>query len=411
MELEAKKIISSAWVVPVDKPVIYDGSLVIAEGRITDIGRREEILAKYTGLEESRYPAVLIPGLINGHIHLELAHINNIPEPLPHQTFTDWIAAVLAKRGENGPTMDQRRAAYSALLRDQYGSGVVFIADTGNEFLSELHSTSTAGWPKIERMLEYLGPDRQTCLVAREGIRDLDDRINVTGHAPYSTAPELLRYIKNRCRRLHRIFSIHTAESAAELQFLQSNSGIFRDYLEKRNRWDGTFSFDRTEFSGTIEYFDHLGIVDEMTLLVHCVHVSENELVTIAERGGHICLCPGSNRFLKVGVPPVEKMIEVGILPALGTDSPASNPVIDLWNEMRQLAADHPALAHEKIFAMATQGGAKSLHIDGDYGSLATGKKARFLHVASPALLCCRSGLDLMRELVVGGRPTEISWV
>jgi cytosine/adenosine deaminase-related metal-dependent hydrolase len=104
-------------------------------------------------------------------------------------------------------------------------------------------------------------------------------------------------------------------------------------------------------------------------------------------------------------------MIEVGILPALGTDSPASNPVIDLWNEMRLLAEDHPAIDHEKIFAMATLGGAQALHVDEDYGSLAIGKKARLLHVSSPALLQCRSGRDVMRELVAGGRPAEISWV
>jgi cytosine/adenosine deaminase-related metal-dependent hydrolase len=411
MKIEVKKIISSAWVVPVGDPVIHDGSLVIVDDRIIDSGQREEILAKYPGIEESRYPAVLIPGLVNGHIHLELAHLNTIPELLPHHTFTDWIGAVLAQRAENASTMEQRRAAYSALLHDQYASGVVFLADTGNEFLSELHSPAKEGWPKIERMLEYLGPDRQTCRIAREKIGDLDDRIAATGHAPYSTAPELLQYIKNRCRRLHRIFSIHTAESAAELQFLQSNRGIFRDFLEKRNRWDGTFSFDRMQFSGTIEYYDHLGIVDDMTLLVHCVHVSENELVTIAERGGHVCLCPGSNRFLKVGLPPVAKMLEVGILPALGTDSPASNPLIDLWNEMRLLAEDHPAIDHERIFAMATLGGAQALHVDEDYGSLAIGKKARLLHVSSPALLQCRSGRDVMRELVAGGRPAEISWV
>lgn len=411
MKIEATKIISSAWVVPVDGPVIHEGSLVIAEGRITAGGRREEILTKYPGLEESRYPAVLVPGLVNGHIHLELAHLGNIPEPLPHQTFTDWIAAVLAKREENAPTMDQRKAAYSALLHDQYDSGVVFIADTGNEFLSDLHNPAIEDWPKIDRMLEYLGPDRQTCLDAQKRIRDLDDRLAATGHAPYSTAPELLQYIKNRCRRLHRIFSIHTAESAAELQFLQSNRGIFRDFLEKRNRWDGTFSFDRMGFSGTIEYYDHLGILDDMTLLVHCVHVSDNEIATIAERGGHICLCPGSNRFLNVGLPPVARMIDAGILPALGTDSPASNPVIDLWNEMRLLTADHPAVDHEIIFAMATLGGAQALHVDEDYGSLAIGKKARLLHVSSPALLQCGNRQDLMRELVAGGRPAEISWV
>ncbi len=410
MKTQAKTIISSEWMVPVDKPVIHDGSLVMADGRIADIGRREEILAHHPGTRETRYPSVLVPGLINAHIHLELSHLGNIPEPLPQQTFTDWIAELLAKRAA-AVSGEERSAAFSALLHDQYGSGVLLMADTGNELLSELHSPATEGWPKIERMVEYLGPDRQACLAAREKISGLDDRIAVTGHAPYSTGPELLQYIKTRCRRLNQIFSIHTAESAAELPFLRSNTGIFRDFLEKRNRWDGTFSSAAVGFSGTIEYYDQLGILDEMTLLVHCVHVSEKELVVIAERGAHICLCPGSNRFLRVGRPPVAEMLQAGILPALGTDSPASNQVIDLWREMQILAADNQEIDHDKIFAMATLGGARALHAEKDCGSLTIGKKARFLHVSSPALLRCTNGPEVMRELVAAGRPAEISWI
>lgn len=410
MITQATKIISSEWVIPVDKPVIHNGSLVIADGLIADIGRREEILANHPGIDETRYPAVLMPGLINAHIHLELSHLGNIPEPLPQQTFTDWIGELLVKRAD-AVSSEERSAAFSALLHDLYGSGVLLAADTGNEFLSELHNPTTEGWPKIERMVEYLGPDRQACLVARQKISGLDDRIAVTGHAPYSTGPDLLQYIKGRCRRLNQIFSIHTAESAAELLFLRSNTGIFRDFLEERNRWDGTFSVAAVGFSGTIEYYDHLGILDAMTLLVHCVHVSDKELLLIAERGAHICLCPGSNRFLRVGRPPVAKMVEAGILPALGTDSPASNRVIDLWREMQILAADNQEIDHEKIFAMATLGGARALHAEKDCGSLAAGKKARLLHVSSPALVRCRNGLEVMRQLVTAGRPAEITWV
>jgi len=405
------KIISSAWVVPVNEPVIHDGSVVIAEGRIVETGKRREILGRYPGIDETRYPAVLIPGLINAHMHLELSHLSDIPEPLPHQTFTDWIADLLARRMADTAGSEERTASFSALLNDQYASGVVLAADTGNEFLSELDNPATEGWPQIVRMVEYLGPDRQGDLAARQKIGELEDRIAVTGHAPYSTGPELLQYIKDRCRRLQQIFSIHTAESEAELQFLGSSTGIFRDFLEKRNRWDDTFASAAMGFSGTIEYYDVLGILDEKTLLIHCIHVSENELRLAASRGAHICLCPGSNRFLKVGKAPVAKMIKVGLLPALGTDSRASNRVIDLWREMQILAADNHELEHEEIFAMATLGGAHALHAARDFGSLAAGKKSRFLHVSSPSLLRCKNAWDVMKELVSGGRPTEISWV
>ena len=97
------------------------------------------------------------------------------------------------------------------------------------------------------------------------------------------------------------------------------------------------FLFLNPGFPGTIEYFDHLGILDDKTLLVHCVHVSDNELQLIKKRGSRICLCPGSNEFLGVGLAPVEKMVDLGLLPALGTDSPASNMTIDMWREMQML--------------------------------------------------------------------------
>ncbi len=407
----AMKIVSSRWVFPITRPAIEDGSVVVADRRIIDVGRREEMLARYPAASETQYPGVLMPGLINAHIHLELSHLRDVPEPLPQQTFTDWIAGLLARRAANNLSREERFAAVNALLRDQYASGIVLLADTGNERLNESESSGTERWPDIRRMLEFLGPDRQGCEEARQTIADLDDRIAVTGHAPYSTAPELLQLIKERCRRLGQVFSIHTAESSEELPFLQSRTGIFRDFLEGRNRWDGTFSSSQGDSSGTIDYYDRFNLLDAGSLLVHCVHVSDHELQLIAKRGAHICLCPGSNRFLKVGKAPAVKMVEAGLLPALGTDSFASNTTIDLWREMQLLSSDHPALEPAQILAMATLGGARALHADSDYGSLESGRKAILLHVSSFALSQCRTAPAILRELINGGRPTEISWV
>ena len=406
------EVLSAAWLIPVLTPPIGDGSIVCDGDTILDIGKRVDILGKYPGIVERRYDSVLMPGLINAHIHLELSHRDDVAQPSPESTFTDWIDQLLKKRREDTRDHNTLTTAFSAVLADQYSSGVVLVADIGNEIHPELMaSCRVAGWPEILRMIEYLGPTRQAQLVAKEKILTLSDQYPASAHAPYSTGPELFAHIKKRCRRLDHLFSVHTAESLAEIEFLRFGRGCFRVFLEKRQSWDSTFPFTEKGFAGTVFYFDHLDILDEKTLLVHAVHVSPAELELVAKRGAHICLCPGSNRFLRVGVAPVEEMLVAGLLPALGTDSPASNEKIDLWREMQLVAEDHPLLRRESILAMATLGGAKALCRENELGSLSVGKKARILHVSSANLMRCRQAGQVVDELVTGGRPRLISWV
>jgi 5-methylthioadenosine/S-adenosylhomocysteine deaminase len=104
-------------------------------------------------------------------------------------------------------------------------------------------------------------------------------------------------------------------------------------------------------------------------------------------------------------------MVALGLLPALGTDSPASNEAIDIWREMTILGKYHASLEHATVLAMATLGGARALGYGADFGSLSVGTRAEFLHVSSIALQGCRDGQQLVKELVTGGRPAEICWV
>lgn len=404
------EIFSAEWVVPMAMPAIGDGSLVVADRRIVEVGKRSDILTRYKGISERRYPGILMPGLVNGHMHLELSALRGIAPPAADSAFTAWISELLAERERQAASRDEITAAFTTVLRRQYADGVALVADTGNEQYAELTDRREDGWPEILRLLECLGPYQPAVLAALEKIAKLDDRYPVCGHAPYSTSPELLVALRSRCRRLDQIFSIHTAESSDELEFLRSGTGSFRDFLERRKAWDGTFTFAELGYSGTIAYFDNLGLLDPKTVLVHAVHVADDELQLIARRGAHVCLCPGSNRFLGVGRAPAGKMLKFGILPAIGTDSPASNQSLDLWREMQILAADHPRLTAWSILAMATLGGAKALHRGGDYGSLMPGRKAQILRVASPALRRCRNSGEVIEELVMGGKPEEISW-
>ncbi len=408
-------IISAPWVVPIESPVIRDGSIVVADRRIVDLGKRSDMVLRYPHFREKTYSCVLMPGLVNAHMHLELSYLHNTFEPLHDANFTEWIDALIQQRFSKSYSREEIVESFTASLRDQFHSGVALIGDIGNEYYTELHQSKERDErerrPRVLRMLEYLGPNRIACREALKKLDQLDDDICATGHAPYSTTPELLQAIKRRCKRLQHVFSIHTCESQNEREFLQTGKGCFRDFLERRGSWDRSFTFDDSKFSGTIEYFDHLGLLDEKTLLVHCVHISKNELEVIKEHGSAICLCPGSNQFLRVGSAPVEHMIGLGLLPALGTDSPASNRAIDIWREMRILADSQPDIGHLTILAMATIGGAKALGHDDDLGSLAVGKKAEFIHASSTVLKDCTDDKQLVKELVSGGKPAEITWV
>ena len=405
------EILSAAWIIPVATPVIGDGSVVIDNGRIIEVGGRPDILSKYHGIKERRYDSVLMPGLVNSHMHLELSHLPAIYPQAVECNFSAWISDLMRLRQNEAVGRSQVITAFSRVLGDQFATGVVLVADIGNEFYPELYGHDSDGWPEILRMIECLAANRQALPAAKQKLADLADCYPACVHAPYSSSSELLVFTKQRCRQLGHLFSVHTAECAAELDFLFSGTGCFRDFLETRNSWDGTFTFAEQGFAGTIVYFDHLGILDQKTLLVHAVHVAEMEVKLIAERGAHICLCPGSNRFLGVGKAPVEHMLAAGILPALGTDSPASNQTIDLWREMQLLAAEHPQVAHGAILAMATLGGAQALHRAEDYGSLTPGKRSQILHVSSPVLTRCSNSQQVQQQLVTGGRPSEISWI
>ncbi len=404
-------IVSAPWLVPVSDSVIQDGSIVIDGDRIEVVGRRDDITRSYQGLEEKRYKGVLMPGLINAHMHLELSYLGQSKELSEGQPFTDWISTLLEKRGKVQASEEEIVNSITATIDEQYQAGVVLIADIGNTHFQELRDKTNAAGIEVYRMLEFLGPDKGAVDRTLLSLKSLNADLPVTAHAPYSTVPVLLQTIKHRCRESAHLFSIHTAESEGEQQFISSLTGPFRDFLEKRNSWDGSFEDGGLGAASTVLYFEKLNILDDKTLLVHCTHVSTEDIQLIVQSGAKVCLCPGSNQFLKVGVAPVTDMVEAGILPCLGTDSITSNLTLDLWREMEVLSRAHRGVSHDTILKMATIGGARAMHRECDYGSLSVGKRSNFIHVSSERLLACQNREEVIRVLVTAGKPAEIGHV
>ncbi len=380
---------------------------MVRDGNIEAIGKLADLQQVYQNIEHIPCSGVFMPPLVNAHIHLELSHMSHVPRPSPGQKMTDWIEALLILR--EGEQKDHVLACMQGVIREQYDSGCILLADIGNRLDRE--GVTKEGRPEILSLLEFLGPTRQAVQHALSVLKPLDTQNAVTAHAPYSTTGELISHLKKISLSTQTLFSIHVAESGDEIEFLSQGTGSFRDFLEKRGAWDGSFPFEKRGEKGAAYYLDKLGVLDSRTLCVHCVHLTEEEIRLLAGRKASVCLCPGSNRYLRVGSAPLEEMLKYDLLPAIGTDSLASNENLDMWREMQLLVEEHPRVAPSTILAMATLGGARALLREDEFGTLAPRKCAYFLNIDDPKLKDIHNGDELLRVLAVSGRPEKVQWV
>lgn len=396
------------WVVPISSPVIRDGAVAIADGRIVAVGAASALQLQFAEVHVESCQGVLLPGLVNAHIHLELSSYPHIPRPTPDQTFCDWIRSLLQIRQDDQVDPEELARAAGQMLQQQHDTGVGLLLDIGNILPSPPSTIPPA--VHLSFLLELLGPTARAEEQVLARIASLPDSVAATPHAPYSTTPGIMTALKQRADRLGHILSLHVAESADEIELLGSGQGCFREFLEERDVWENSFPRPGMDGHGAVEYLERLGMLDANLLCVHCVQVSEREVQMLAAHGCRVCLCPGSNRFLNVGVAPLELMLHHGLLPAIGTDSVASNVELDLWREMQILREDHPGVDPARILTMATLGGAQALGCDRDLGTLAPGCKAILLNVDSPALQGAQDAEQLLDRLTGSGRPERIHW-
>lgn len=395
----------AAWVVPVVSSPIQDGAVLVHGNDILAVGRHQDFSdAAITVVEHS---GVITPALINCHAHLELSvHADcadrwkqlGVPGDMP-----GWIRTLLAGRiAEPSPAEIVARAEQTLADLERAGTGL--LIDIGNRPWMGQAEGDTNCRCQVLFLQEFLGFSELAAQGIIASFAEHDDGMPATGHAPYSTHPELLRFLKQRAVRRGELFSIHLAESQAEVSFLTNGRGAFHEFLSERGVLDPGFQAPGVR---PVSYLHSLGLLDEKTLCVHCVQVDDGEIALLAATGARVCLCPGSNRLLGVGVAPLEQMLAQHILPGLGTDSLASNESLNLWREMRLLAEDHPSVALETLFAMATMAGAAMVSQEKRLGGIAPGMNAGLLHVEMTAT----SQQELMEGLIFSGEQATVRWI
>jgi cytosine/adenosine deaminase-related metal-dependent hydrolase len=395
----------ASWVLPIAGPPIRNGWVLVDRDRVVgvgggtaDRGRRRELGS-----------VALMPGLVNAHTHLELSYLRG-QVPAAGQ-FVSWIRGVMAARRERpDPTAAEIVAALGDGIAAAVRCGTAVIGDISNTLVTfaALRASELAAVIFYE-LIRFNAPD-PVGFVA-EARRRLDalvptDRIRVSlaAHAPYSVAPLVLRGIRQALDREPLApCSVHLSESIEEVEFIATGGGPWRTLLEDLGSWDPAFVAPGVT---PVQYLDDLGFFAGPVLVVHGVQMTAADLARLAARDATLVACPRSNRHTGAGAPPLERFYASGVPVAVGTDSLASTPDLNVFAELAAMRALAPSVPAASLLDSATRVGARALGFAADYGTIEPGKRGRLLAVSLPETVD-----DVEEYLVSGIDPEQVRWI
>jgi len=349
--------VSAGWVVPVDGPPLEDGYVAWEDGRIVEVGR---------GRGDRHYDdAILLPGLVNAHSHLEYAVYAGFGDGRP---FGDWLATHIGRKRKLDGTgmLDIARLGAAESL----AAGITTTAD-----YSFSGAAATAAAELGLRAIVYLEvfgdqPEAESTFERLRAVVKGTDlvRIGISPHAPYTCTLDTYRW----CLSLGIPVGTHLAESDGENEWLEHGTGPLSVASELLVAPTGKRAVSTLE-----------EVLGPELLSAHCVTVEPPEIALLARADVPVAHCPRSNALLGCGIAPLAAIRGAGIRVGLGTDSPASTPSFDPWEEMRTAVAvararerRPDALDAASALGLATLGAAAALGLESELGSLAPGKRA-----------------------------------
>jgi 5-methylthioadenosine/S-adenosylhomocysteine deaminase len=391
------RVVSADWVLPVDGQPIPNGAVAIGDdGRIAGVGPAAELG------DGERFPdAAILPGFVNAHAHLEYAVYAGFGDGL---SFAPWILVHVERKARIGiPEMEAiARLGAAECLR----SGITTVADLSFSGASA-SACAQLGLRSIV-YLEVFGQGLEQLATRFEENRariaaDLSDRVRlgVSPHAPYTCSPELYE----ACLALGLPLATHLNESADELRWLLGGTGPWQPLAGELPPPLGE--------SG-IRALARRGLLDTRVVAAHCVVVDDEEIELLARHDVAVAHCPRSNAFLGCGVAPLRELLDAGVRVGLGTDSPASAPSFDVFDELRTCvgaararAGSPGVLSAADALELATLGSARAIGLDGEAGSITPGKQAD-LAVVSLAGSPFLPWEDPAAAVVFGGSPERV---
>jgi cytosine/adenosine deaminase-related metal-dependent hydrolase len=319
--------------------------------------------------------AVIMPGLINAHVHLELTSLcNRLTE---YDSFTDWLSQLIAER--RSWNQDEFQCSIREGINLSLASGTTTVGDIatsgitrsitrGNMLRQVIFEESIALSPgQVEQTIADLNRILDTSKPG-ELIRQ-----GVSPHSPYSVSGELYRGLSALAHQRKIPLTTHVAETESEIQFLETGTGEFRDYLQALSVFPTGWNPPGLH---PIPYLHSLGVLGPNCLLIHCNYMDRESIDLVSGSGSSIVYCPRSHAFFDHPQHPVRELLDAGINITLGTDSLASNTTLSMLDEMRFLYKERKDLKSEEILKAVTINSAKALNYGNSIGILKSGCRA-----------------------------------
>ncbi len=377
-------------VFPVSAPPIVDGVVTLEGERILEVAPAGK--AKCEGIDSGRVDlgrvdlgnVAILPGLVNVHTHLELSDAEH-PLGTPNMAFPDWIRLVIEFRRQRAATDDSpvRRG-----LEEVVRCGTTLVGEIALSGWSptEFDAASTDAIVFLEaiglshnRVSEKMAEARQHLATAASAKW----RPGISPHAPYTVRPELFAGLVALAAEAHAPMAFHLAESREELQLLATGDGPFRELFEQLGVWDPAAIPRGTR---PLDYLKRMASAGVQALAIHGNYLADDEIELLARHRKKLSVvyCPRTHAYFDHARHPLPRLLAAGANVALGTDSRASNPDLNLLEEMRFVRRDFPELSLATILELGTLRGAEALGLAESHGSLAPGKLANLAIIPLP---------------------------
>ncbi len=363
-------ILTNATILTMDTGgAIHDpGALAITGDSIVAVGPAGDIAKDYTAAQTMDFSGrIIIPGMVNAHTHVPMTLLRGLADDL---RLDVWLLGYMMPVEREFVSPDFCRLGTQLACAEMIRSGITSFADMYYFEEDVARATAEAGMRAVcsQTVLKFPTPDagsyEESLAYARDFIQRWKNHPlivpSVAPHAPYTCTPEILQATAALAAEFDVPLHTHLAETALEVSDSRRMYGMpVIPWVKKQN------------------------LFDAKVLAAHCVHIDEGEIRTLRNVNAGVAHNPSSNLKLASGAAPVAKMLELGLNVGIGTDGPASNNDLDMFEETRLAAflakgisGDPTVLPAKQALEMATRLGAAALHIGGITGSLEPGKRA-----------------------------------
>lgn len=384
----------------------YDPGAVAVKGdSIIAVGAEAQIKKEYSANETIDCGGkVLMPGLVNAHTHVPMTLLRGLADDL---RLDVWLMGYMLPVEREFVSPEFVRLGTSLACAEQIRSGVTTFNDMYFFEDDIAQATADAGMRAVcgQSIMKYPAPDaaayEDSLAYAREFIKKWKGHPlivpAIAPHAPYSTTPEILRACADIAKEFDVPLHIHISETAFEVETMRNEQGM-----------------------PVVPYIKKQGLLEAKVIAAHCVHIDIGEIRTLQRVNAGVAHNPSSNLKLASGFAPVQKMLENGLNVGIGTDGPASNNDLDMFEEVRLASFVAKASSNDPTVVpaatallMATRMGAQALHIGHLTGSLEAGKRADLIVVDTSPIHNSprfkRDPLNAYAQLVFASKSTDVT--